>query len=66
MLLGSNPALALYDKEITPQSIWDMYYDVHWSAVYDDAELETIWVSISGEVGRQYVADANQATVKGE
>lgn len=64
MLLGSNSALALYNKKITPQSIRDKYNGVHCSAVYGDTELETVWVSISGEVGRQDVAEACHAPVK--
>lgn len=66
MLLGSKSALALYNEETTPQSIRDAYCGVHCSAVYSDAELEIIRVSTSGQVGRQDVAEAHGATVKGE
>lgn len=57
--------MTLYPKEIASWYIRDMYEEVHCSAVHGAVEMETIWVSISGEVGRQNMMDTHHATDKG-
>lgn len=62
---GNSSALVLHPKETAPQFVRDMYSDVHCSAPHGGTNMEIVWQSISGEVGRWYVVDAQHVTIKG-